>query len=92
MRCENSTFSYKQNKFNLHREESEGYAKLLTELLNRQHTDSSRLFEVLKALIGCFSLDPNRVLDCILEAIEDQPDRYVLHPLFHLLHKARKIR
>ena len=67
--------SYKQNKFNLHREESEGYAKLMSELLCRTHTEVSSLVNILKALIGCFSLDPNRVIDTILEALENQLDR-----------------
>ena len=46
-------YSYKQRKFNLFREESEGYAKLLVELNNEQ-ADSSpeEMLEVIKAIIG----------------------------------------
>ena len=48
-----SCFSYKQRKFNLFREESEGYAKLLVEL-NQQQTGSSpeHMLETIKAIIG----------------------------------------
>lgn len=66
---------YKQQKFNLYREEIEGYAKLITEL----DPDSSSepnvdyVLEVMQSLIGCFNLDPNRVLDVILESFEYKP-------------------
>jgi len=46
--------SYKQRKFNLFREESEGYAKLIVEL-NQEITPSvksSDILEAIKALIG----------------------------------------
>uniref|UniRef100_W5NBA9 THO complex subunit 2 n=1 Tax=Lepisosteus oculatus TaxID=7918 RepID=W5NBA9_LEPOC len=63
---------YKQQKFNLLREENEGYAKLITELgqdLSGNIT-SHLILENIKSLIGCFNLDPNRVLDIILEVYE----------------------
>lgn len=46
--------SYKQRKFNLFREESEGFAKLITELNQDfpENHDSSHLLEVIKSLIG----------------------------------------
>jgi THO complex subunit 2 len=64
--------SYKQQKFNLLREESEGYSKLITELTIDRTTPNSSdaVLEIVKSLIGRFSLDPNRVLDIILEAFE----------------------
>src|SRR5690349_617018 len=68
---------YKQRRFNLFREESEGYAKLMTEL-NKEFTDNdSELdsIEMVKSLIGCFNVDPNRVLDVILESFEIRPER-----------------
>jgi THO complex subunit 2 len=71
-----SIFSYKQRRFNLFREESEGYAKLITELnqdINDQEGVVSTL-EMIKSLIGCFNLDPNRVLDIILESFETRPE------------------
>uniref|UniRef100_A0A3B3ZEY6 THO complex subunit 2 n=1 Tax=Periophthalmus magnuspinnatus TaxID=409849 RepID=A0A3B3ZEY6_9GOBI len=68
--------SYKQQKFNLLREENEGYAKLITELgqdLSGNIT-SHIVLESIKSLI-CFNLDPNRVLDIILEVYESRSDQ-----------------
>ncbi|XP_059959819.1 THO complex subunit 2-like [Mesoplodon densirostris] len=67
---------YKQQKFNLLREENEGYAKLTAELgqdLSGNIT-SDLILESIKYLIGCFNLDPNRVLDVILEVFECRPE------------------
>ncbi|XP_012937232.1 THO complex subunit 2 [Aplysia californica] len=69
---------YKQQKFNLLREESEGYSKLITEL-NQDITGKltwEQVLQNIKSLIGCFDLDPNRVLDIILEAFECHPEEY----------------
>lgn len=45
--------SYKQRKFNLFREESEGYSKLIVEL-NQERPDSevASTLEIVKSLIG----------------------------------------
>eukprot|EP00879_Flechtneria_rotunda_P007309 GHRR01007667.1.p1 GENE.GHRR01007667.1~~GHRR01007667.1.p1 ORF type:complete len:1185 (+),score=472.31 GHRR01007667.1:1197-4751(+) len=64
---------YKQDKYNLLREENEGYGKLLTALLSggqlqQQHLPALR--REIKSLIGAFKLDPNRVCDLVLEAAE----------------------
>ncbi|XP_069468772.1 THO complex subunit 2 isoform X2 [Ambystoma mexicanum] len=67
---------YKQQKFNLLREENEGYAKLIAELgqdISGSIT-SVLILENIKSLIGCFNLDPNRVLDILLEVYECRPD------------------
>lgn len=75
----NTSMLYKQQKYNLLREENEGYAKLICELA--QHCDpeyiaeteaalnerANSLLEQIKMLIGYFHLDPNRVLDLILD-------------------------
>ncbi|KAF6022557.1 THOC2 [Bugula neritina] len=67
---------YKQQKFNLLREESEGYSKLITEL----SPDPSAILSVedtlknIKSLIGCFNLDPNRVLDVVLQVFQTRLD------------------
>lgn len=48
------SFSYKQRKFNLFREESEGYSKLVTEL-NQDFGDSindKSLLDIVQSLIG----------------------------------------
>ncbi|XP_037040201.1 THO complex subunit 2 isoform X2 [Bradysia coprophila] len=68
---------YKQRRFNLFREESEGYAKLITELNQDPTTNVSvdHLLKIITSLIGCFNLDPNRVLDIILESFETRPEQ-----------------
>lgn len=65
---------YKQQKFNLLREESEGYSKLIIELA--QSKLDPKILENIQSLIGCFNLDPNRVLDIILESFENCTDMY----------------
>lgn len=62
------------------REESEGYAKLITELNNEsiERTPVHKVLDIIKSLIGCFNLDPNRVLDIILESFETRPEQYEL--------------
>lgn len=64
---------YKQQKYNLQREESAGYAKLLAELY-KDHggsgTSPAALLRRIQSLIGFFELDPNRVLDMVLDAFE----------------------
>lgn len=57
-KCCGVFFSYKQQKFNLLREENEGYAKLITELgqdLSGSVT-SHLILESIKSLIGSSSL------------------------------------
>lgn len=53
-----SFYSYKQRKFNLFREESEGYSKLIVELnQERQGNEVASTLEIIKSLIGtnfCF--------------------------------------
>lgn len=68
---------YKQQKFNLLREESEGYSKLITELNQDfpEHMTHLTVNQNIKSLIGCFNLDPNRVLDIILESFECRPEK-----------------
>ncbi|XP_066598314.1 THO complex subunit 2 isoform X3 [Prorops nasuta] len=65
---------YKQRKFNLFREESEGYSKLIVELnQDRGEDEVASTLEIVKSLIGYFNLDPNRVLDILLETFENRP-------------------
>ncbi|KAF1967041.1 hypothetical protein BU23DRAFT_516986 [Bimuria novae-zelandiae CBS 107.79] len=64
---------YRQSNYNLLREETEGYAKLMTEYfttVNSQSTGpdvASATFERVNALIGTFDLDVGRVLDVTLD-------------------------
>ncbi|CAG9532705.1 unnamed protein product [Cercopithifilaria johnstoni] len=66
---------FKQVKFNLLREESEGYAKLITELLDNPSLTVSKALSRLYHLTGQFNLDPNRVIDIILECFESTLER-----------------
>lgn len=62
---------YRQANYNLLREETEGYSKLITELYLTSDVLSTDLpretFERIKALIGTFDLDVGRVLDVTLD-------------------------
>lgn len=68
----NTSMFYRQQKYNLIREESEGYAKLLVEISKHFNNKSNllhqeNLLEIVTSLVGYFSLDPNRVLDLVLD-------------------------
>lgn len=65
---------YRQANFNLLREESEGYAKLITEYFNtasravsNRDVSAEAAFERITALVGSFDLDVGRVLDITLD-------------------------
>jgi hypothetical protein len=67
---------YEQEKFNLLREENEGYAKLVVQInqpnfIDKTSEDLKVLRSNIQQLIGYFNLDPNRVLDLQLEALEN---------------------
>lgn len=78
---------FKQQKFNLLREESEGYAKLIVEL-SKPMTTTDNFMTHVRSLIGYFDLDPNRVLDIILDACEIRCD---MHEFFIELIKLYKL-
>ncbi|KAI9709610.1 MAG: hypothetical protein M1812_007658 [Candelaria pacifica] len=64
---------YRQSNYNLQREESEGYSKLMTELFTTSGeeipTDAvvTKSLERVKGLIGTYDLDVGRVLDVTLD-------------------------
>ncbi|KAI9759372.1 MAG: THO complex subunit 2, partial [Candelina submexicana] len=64
---------YRQSNYNLQREESEGYSKLMTELFTTSGeeipTDAvvTKSLERVKGLIGTYDLDAGRVLDVTLD-------------------------
>jgi THO complex subunit 2 len=64
---------YRQSNYNLLREESEGYSKLLTELFTTSNNEPPTndvvedTFERVKAMVGAFDLDVGRVLDVTLD-------------------------
>ena len=82
--------SYKQQKFNLLREESEGFSKAITELnqnFSITKLTSQQLYDRLMALIGYFDIDPNRMLDLVIEAFEYHLEYTTIYvELLHLLH------
>ncbi|XP_043721403.1 THO complex subunit 2 [Telopea speciosissima] len=93
----NTRLLYQQTKFNLLREESEGYAKLVT-LLCQSGSESSTqnvstaTISIIKSLIGHFDLDPNRVFDIVMECFELQPNNNVfldLIPIFPKSHASQ---
>ncbi|PIA63730.1 hypothetical protein AQUCO_00201224v1 [Aquilegia coerulea] len=93
----NTRLLYQQTKFNLLREESEGYAKLVT-LLCQRSTEAltpnapGATISIIKSLIGHFDLDPNRVFDIVLECFELQADNSVfleLIPIFPKSHASQ---
>ena len=62
-----------QNKFNLLREESEGFSKVAVEILEGAAlcvSNVSALADNIKSAIASFNLDPNRVLDVMIDALE----------------------
>lgn len=89
----NTRLLYQQTKFNLLREESEGYAKLVT-LLSRRGPDglikqtTPVVISTIKSLIGHFDLDPNRVFDIVLECYELQPGNAAFLELIPLFPKS----
>ena len=64
---------YRQSNYNLLREESEGYSKLVTDLFTTSNSESptnevvEETFERVKGMIGAFDLDVGRVLDISLD-------------------------
>ncbi|KAK8167163.1 transcription factor/nuclear export subunit protein 2-domain-containing protein, partial [Phyllosticta citribraziliensis] len=64
---------YRQSNYNLLREESEGYSKLMTEYFTTTNSEppsgetAADTFQRVKALIGAFDLDVGRVLDVTLD-------------------------
>lgn len=64
---------YRQSNYNLLREETEGYSKLITELFTTSSSEPltsevvEETFEQVKGMIGAFDLDVGRVLDITLD-------------------------
>ncbi|KAL3635917.1 THO complex subunit 2 [Castilleja foliolosa] len=92
----NTRLLYQQTKFNLLREESEGYAKLVTLLCQvpeaSNENASAATVGIIKSLIGHFDLDPNRVFDIVLECFEIQLDNSIfvdLIPIFPKSHASQ---
>merc|ERR1711879_224312 len=73
---------YKQETFNLFLEDSEGFAKLVTYLgeiaAQDMHMPFGRFKHNLEVIIGRFGLNTDRVLDCVLHALEVNPENELL--------------
>lgn len=73
----NTGLVYRQQKYNLLREELEGYARLAVVLAkmppSRGDSNIDQYITNVLSLVGSFDLDPNRVLDVILDCFEEQP-------------------
>lgn len=68
----NTTLLYKQKRFNLLREESEGYSKLLVEIYSAAYSRNNlqkaeNTASTILSLIGYFDLDPVKALDVFLD-------------------------
>jgi hypothetical protein len=86
---QNTKDSYTQRKYNLLREESEGFAKLFARLAEDGALGSPdavlHTTRTVQSLIGYFDLDPNRVFDVALDALEQLPQLADMHrPLLAL--------
>ena len=70
----NTTAKLLQEKYNLLREETEGYAKLVTVLstIPAQPIAPTAHIQNVLSIMGSFDLDPNRTLDVILDIFEEQ--------------------
>lgn len=73
---------YRQSNYNLLREETEGYSKLMTEYFTTVHSEPpsqeavSETYQRVNALIGAFDLDIGRVLDVTLDVFANLLVRY----------------
>ena len=85
----NTKLNFKQNKYNLLGEESEGYAKCIIALNTYGAAPGGAQADLrrhIESLIGRFSLDPNRVLEVILGILEEFPSAdnlWGLIPIFN---------
>lgn len=71
LRQHNTLLYYRQQKFNLLSEESQGYSKLLEFLTRSPETlNVEQDRKMLLCLIGEFSLDPSRCLDLVVRVLE----------------------
>lgn len=66
--------NYEQSKYSLLRENNEGYAKLTLLLINMRDTHNiDSIWHRMMDLVGNFDLDPDRVLDLVIEARVHNP-------------------
>jgi THO complex subunit 2 len=78
----NTITNYKQQKYNLLQEESEGYSKILRYLCHHcssssdnddnNHDNDDKKLTYLWQTVGTFELDPSRVIDLCLDVLESK--------------------
>lgn len=89
----NTKLNYEQQKYNLLREESEGFSKLIFLLYEfcdmklKDEKDIKVILDKIVCLIGFFDLDPTRVLDISLEAFQSSPFNTNFLHIFNMLNK-----
>lgn len=73
----NTALTFRQQKYNLLREETEGYSRLNVLLCSVLDVPSdaevAAFITNVFSVVGHFDLEPNRVLDFVLDAFEQQP-------------------
>jgi THO complex subunit 2 len=72
LKVHNTQVHYKQHKYNLLQEESEGYSKALHFLVSQDINDPVLRRAKLLQLIGTFELDPNRLMDLTMDILEQK--------------------
>ena len=90
----NTKMFFEQKKYNLLREESEGFSKLINLLfdfgeieINNAKNYTNKIIETLVSLIGFFDLEPTRVLDIVLEAFKYNSQNTNFIKIFETLNK-----
>ena len=89
-----NTKSFEQTKFNLLREESEGYSELISFLfdinqlkINLEQKEIETILEKIVKIIGYFNLDSYRVLDIAIEIFKYSPFNINYIKIFDILNK-----
>uniref|UniRef100_A0A7S2R5A3 THO complex subunit 2 n=1 Tax=Rhizochromulina marina TaxID=1034831 RepID=A0A7S2R5A3_9STRA len=79
---------YRQQKFNLLREETEGYAKAIVLIGSITAVDVESSISNMLSLIGYFDLDPNRILSLVLDAFEKDLGNVAFFPVIARFKRA----
>ena len=89
-----NTKSYEQTKFNLLREESEGYSELITFLfdinelnIKLEQKEIETILKKIVKIIGYFNLDSYRVMDIAIEVFKYSPFNINYIKIFDILNK-----
>ena len=89
-----NTKSYEQTKYNLLREESEGYSELISFLfdinelkIKKKKKEIEIILEKIVKIIGYFNLDSYRVLDIAIEVFKYSPFNLNYIKIFDILNK-----